>query len=118
MLKVKMSNYNLGLQRGTLINLVIFNNDTINKAKLLMDSKNLSNEHTDTISNDNIEELIMNDEYPIPDMSITGMYYIDGMEFVYDNNEQMIIQYLYLIPKKYMNRIDNKYSLPTFDFYK
>lgn len=80
-LKVQLTRHNLGLQRGTLVNVIL---------------KEYDNQIIKTIYNTNdIEDTSEGVVNPYT----SGMYYIDGMEFDYVTEEHKIVQYLYLIKR-------------------
>ena len=96
-LKIELEQYNLGLERGTLIN-VIF--------------KEYNSAVIKTIDNNNdIEESIDGKV----NLYMSGMYYIDSMEFEYVTEEHKIKQYLYLIKKSADNKPLNKLEVPISD---
>lgn len=96
-LKVELSSYNLGLERGTLVNVVIKEyNQTIIKQL----NQNINDEES--------AEGVVN-----PYSS--GIYYIDSMEFVYKIENHKIIQYLYLIKKGSIVNPLNKTLFPIND---
>jgi len=80
-LKVELNNYNLGLERGTLVN-VLF--------------KEYDNTVIKTITK---TEDIEDDAEGIVNPFSSGMYYIDGMKFTYKTEDHKIVQYLYLIKR-------------------
>ena len=80
-LKIELDKYNIGLERGTLVN-VLF--------------KEYDNAVIKTITPNN--ELEENAEGVVNPFS-SGMYYIDGMEFIYKTEDRKITQYLYLIKR-------------------
>ncbi len=96
-LKIELEQYNLGLERGTLIN-VIF--------------KEYNSAVIKTFDNNNdIEESI---DGRI-NLYMSGMYYIDSMEFEYVTEKHKIKQYLYLIKKSADNKPLNKLEVPVSD---
>ena len=80
-LKLELNNHNLGLERGTLVNIVF---------------KEYDNAVIKTIANTNDVE---DDAEGLVNPYSTGMYYIDGMEFSYKTEEHKIVQTLYLIKR-------------------
>lgn len=102
---------NFGLQRGTLINLVIMETDPTVKYHIVYSSKNLYEDsmdidqhplfNTDEIEGDKISmnEIITNGDIELPNTALSGLYYIDGMEYKFSQNMQKIEQVLYLIKK-------------------
>ena len=47
-------------------------------------------------------------------IAISGIYYIDGVEFEYNKSREDIIQTLYLVKKGDINNWDNRTSEPKF----
>ena len=122
MLKVELFEYNLGLQRGTLINLVVYNYDLHSKLKIATSAQSINGNNVNTKMEDNFstdemsqKDMIMNESVPLRDPSISGIYYIDGMEFLYNKEEQEIQQFLYLIPKYRVSHLTNAQSTPKID---
>lgn len=120
-IKVEMQVYNLGLQRGTLVNFLDFNYDTTQKYSLATNYKSMFKETEDFKLEQLFENYdqqihhVMNPHFGMPNYSTNGIYYIDGMEFVYEKQQQQIVQYLYLIPTRPTNRATNKHSTPKFN---
>lgn len=124
-LKVVMSLPNWGLQRGMLINVGIYEKDPQKKQQMItqLDSYNQDTEGTDNdedlIYSDETEELMADQlnksgDVPLINTKLSGMYYIDKMEFDYDKNiSQNITQTLYLIQKD--GTIETNYGTKTSD---
>lgn len=119
-LKVLLSNQNFGLQRGSLVTVMIYETEKTKKYKLIEGMTNYGD--TDCTEWSDEQSEFMNDvtddeqnETPICNYTISGMYYIDKMEFKYSNRNQKIQQYLYLIQKyPYHFTLDDKNNLPSF----
>lgn len=102
-LKITMSVPNFGLQRGTLINVVIVQTNTMLKYDIARSVSNYDGEgegEPNELSNYE-ENTIIEGEAEMPDPALTGMYYIDGMEFLYDEGPQKITQNIFLIKRGY-----------------
>lgn len=98
---VTMSLPNFGLQRGTLINVVIMRKDTMEKYATAISLSNLDGEGTGgkkELSNQELSSVIEG-EAELPDPMLSGMYYIDGMEFIYEEETQKTTQNLFLIKR-------------------
>lgn len=112
-LKVVMKNINLGLQRGTLLGVNIFEYDPTKKNIILQGYQNVDGNYS--LEQDPMEDTRAtadNDSLGVPNNALTGMYYIDGMEFKYNENVQQIIQTLYLIKKDgFAGNYSNKHTL-------
>ena len=116
-LKVVMQRANLGLQRGTLVNISIWEAETSRKSQLIQGSSHIG--ETDKTEPDNPDTGLNNRTYigqegnQVPNGAVSGLYYIDGMEFEWDNWNRDIKQTLYLIKKGRMSNPANKYSTPV-----
>lgn len=112
---VKLKTYNLGFQRGTLINVAIFEADGKIKHKLLTSSTNVEgpNEKIEFDDNDKKKEIlnvVENASIMVPNESLSGIYYIDGMKFEYNYSIGKIEQSLILIKKGNLDGIDNLHT--------
>lgn len=108
-LKVTLSTLNLGLQRGTLVNVMIYETDRYKIRKLIDTFEQQFNpsweddkeriKYTDEQTSVTEEQTFKNDSAIqfFPDYKICGMYYIDAMEFEYTENNNAIVQTLYLL---------------------
>ena len=96
-IKIELTNYNLGLERGTLVN-VLFKEYDQNIIKAIDKNKNPDENASGSIN-----------------PYTTGMYYIDSMEFIYKSEEHRIQQYLYLIKKGSLTNPTNKVISPIAD---
>ena len=107
MLKVTMRTPNYGLQRGTLLNVGLVEYDNSKQAKLLRMYDNMRKDQVESEvytkeTEDSIKQQLTENnsaDSPIPNFMLSGMYYIDGMEFNYDGDEVKMVQTLYLIRK-------------------
>lgn len=119
MLRVELENFNLGLQRGTLIHVAIMETNSRNKATILNNMDNMtgtreeddpdplqhdtSSQTSGEISDDapSKEDILQNESIEIVNYGLSGLYYIDSITFEYSKNkEQRIYQTLYLIKKE------------------
>lgn len=121
MLKVKLTKINLGLYRGMLVNVLIYEYDPLIKREIIYDSNNLGSENesidmpdidTSDMNGYNINDLIANTSVGFINTAKSDQYYIDGVEIEYNYNLQRIEQYLYLIKKGSHSNYNNKYTLP------
>jgi len=118
-LHVRMKNINLGLQRGTLIDVKIFDNDPVNKRSTFMNTDN-TQAPSDTIkesavnlpSDINQEDIIMDDRAYMPNIKLSGLYYIDGMTFEFRYDVGRIVQILHLIKKGNTSGYENRHTTP------
>jgi len=120
---LELTRPNFGLQRGTLINVLVTTVDTVLKRKIMTNASNITGENANSIKEDNIElpegtnkrDIITDENTAIPNISKTGMYYIDGMTFEYKQSEGKIIQTLYLIKKDLVSNLQNITTAPKFN---
>lgn len=116
---VELENHNLGLQRGTLVNLIIIETDPKVKSIIVNNAENMFLETTEQTGNEslqinsetslepeqsnsslNVSETIQNPGVEMINQSLSGLYYIDAITFEFDSSkEQRIYQTLYLIKK-------------------
>lgn len=112
-LEVTLTEYNLGLQRGTLVNLLIFEEDMKRKSKLLQSSSNVFGEDKtqDLDSTSEDKDAPTQTGKMVVNLAISGMYYIDGMEFTYEQSVGKLVQKLILLKKGIRTNIDNKHTM-------
>ena len=102
-LKVIMKDPNYALNRGIMLQVSIFGYDRNLKAEMLRNTGNTTKEgdtsDEPTLSPEDKDKYINYDTWGILNTSISGMYFIDGIEFTYNRNEHKINQVLYLIKR-------------------
>lgn len=101
-LEVIMEKPNFGLQRGTLILVLDFVSSQEAKRNIAQNWNNLGTENQETTANPSsgeLEQKIQTPYTPFPNYSTSGVYYIDGMVFEYNNYNQQIEQRLYLLKR-------------------
>lgn len=125
-LVVELETCNLGLQRGTLINVVLTETNPQNKSAIIANMKNINAQNvpgTDQLQVDSSAPLqgqtsdtapsnsehVQDASIEVINQGLSGLYYIDEITYEYDiNEEQKIYQKLYLIKKgvwgNYMSR--------------
>ena len=121
LLIVELNRPNYGLERGTLINVGVIEYDP---AKMRTISQNLVNVEKETKVED--APAVINDEDPPIDLAnatdgnigvlnpaLSGMFYIDGMKYVYDNEINKVIQVLYLIKRSEDNNLFHAKASPN-----
>lgn len=86
---------NFGLQRGTLIGVSLWVDDKVSKMYIAKNMNELATE--DTKTDDVIQRIVNTEGAQMPDIENSGIYYIDGMWFRYDDESKEINQYLSLI---------------------
>jgi hypothetical protein len=98
--------------------LAIFENDVINK-KIIAEqtSNNVGNQDTKNDDMHFMEEwskgtTLIDDNLWVLNIKLSGMYYIDGMEFLFNHDYNEIIQILYLIKKGKTTGYNNKHTPP------
>lgn len=118
-LHVILKNVNLGLQRGTLVNIAIFDSDPINKKITFQNVDNLGSASNNAQQSNlnlpaeiNEDDLVMDGGADMPNIKLSGLYYIDGMKFEYSRDDGRIIQSLFLIKKGKTSGYHNKHNLP------
>ena len=123
-LEIELSKLNLGLQRGTLVNVAIMETEIRNKQFILTqtsnaltvdppsdEEKNLTPDNMTDDNNDSIK-MMMDEQYELPNMGLSGMYYIDSMRFEYRYEENHIRQFLRLIKKGNLSNLSNLSTPP------
>jgi hypothetical protein len=88
--KIQLENYNLGLERGTLLYMQFKDYD-----KNIQNINNPKNGDFATKENNTVDTTATGLDNPY----IPGFYYIDSMEFEYHKENHKITHYLYLIRK-------------------
>ena len=116
LLYVKLKTINFGLQRGTLLQISIFENNFINKDFMLKNTTRIGRIDAEDYQEDilplpsylNQEDIVKDVDAWIPNYKLSGLYYIDGMYFEYNRDNGKIDQTLILIKKGttsgYLNR--------------
>lgn len=125
MLHVVLDKINLGLQRGTLVDIAIFDNDPMNK-KITLDNmtnlagpdQNIEPDKSAQPSDNSQLDILTDESIFLPNIKLSGLYYIDGMQFEYSADEGEIIQTLFLIKKGVTSGYYNKHSVPKMDYSK
>ena len=114
-LMVELDKPNFGLERGTLVNVVIYDYDSVHQSKLLQNMDNAftmtpvtSNEDKECKDNSSITT---SQTTGVVNYALSGMYYIDGMKYTYDSTQVRIIQTLFLIKRGLQNNIYNKETI-------
>lgn len=113
-LVVEMNTANFGLQRGTLVTVMLYQYDPEAKRYIYDNMDNIKEggdkeEKAQDPPRDELRE-IESSAFPLLDVARTGIYYIDGMTFEYDAAYQKYIQKLYLIKKGFAGDYANSES--------
>lgn len=112
-LEVTMKKPNFGIQRGTVLNVVIFEYSLYGKQQIwkyldgLKGDIDFDSNKEDKESN----ELLIDSNVPLPNISVSGYYYVDGMSFEYDYKNKEVTQKLFLIKKGSTTNYLNKASV-------
>jgi hypothetical protein len=121
-LTVRLKYLNFGLQRGTLVNIVIFENDMFNKMEEITHFNNVvaANDkikQTEGVFPPEVDErkAVQDDGNMFANFKLTGLYYIDGMNFIYSTSEGRIIQELILLKKGPTSGYQNRHTAPKVD---
>lgn len=101
--KATLVETNFGLERGMLCTLLWFVSDPTKKSIIANTDANLqetnyTGEIKDRVDNDASNSIAIEHE-PVLDTSMSGLYYIDGIDWEYDSEVERISQHLYLIKK-------------------
>jgi hypothetical protein len=125
---IELASPNYGFQRGMLINVlyveydshkikkIVANQNNLNSIKVEKDSKPEIN--SDTVREDinKLSDTPIGDAISTADKSmvlnpaISGIYYIDGIDYIYDKNMEQIVQYMYLIKKGNQSNLQNPFN--------
>lgn len=114
-LSVKLSDINFGIERGMLINVVLMEYSSEGKRMILNNLSNLDGnaevQNTEKIefTPEEMQEIISNEAVGIPNVVLSGVYYIDSMKFSYEDN--VLTQSLSLIRKSKIQNLFNHSSL-------
>lgn len=118
-LKIVLKQTNFGLQRGTLVNVIIYEYEPLKKDAIIKSSSNVGGQNETILPDDlpigdmNIRRDVINNEgVGVPNPALNGLYYIDSMEFHYDSSKDGIVQTLYLIKKGLKTNLTNKHTAP------
>ena len=116
-LKVVLEQPNLGIQRGTLIGIQIYEQDPRNKQIMLYQTSNIGGSTSTTpddinVESDNDLNFVESDSDPIVNVKLSDLYYVDGIEFEYNENNPSIFQILTLIKKGHSSGYNNTHTSP------
>lgn len=115
-LKVKLPIANYTLQRGMILQVIIEEYEINNKQSIIDNFSNASTVQDDEqeiyASDENYKDRsnIVDDYNGVINPSLSGLYYINGMELEYNAGDQKFEQTLYLIKKGLTNNLLNKYT--------
>lgn len=115
-LKVVLEQPNLGIQRGTLIGIQLYEQDVANKQIMLSQASNIGGAASITPDEINVESdtelnLVESECDDVLNVKLTDLYYVDGIEFEYNENDS-IVQILSLIKKGHTSGYNNIHTLP------
>lgn len=114
-LEVALTQPNLGLQRGTLIGVTIFESNPLVIPELTSQISNLNGPSEDleptVVETKDSEfsdaDIKFGDSVPMINFALSGYYYIDAMRFEYNDETQEIKQYLILLKKDSLTNFEN-----------
>jgi hypothetical protein len=120
---ITMTNPNFGLMRGMLLQVTFYEYSDAGKKKILDEASNIVFDEKQKNDKVNIEpstpeaidknEEIKNDNRTgMLNPALSGLYYIDGVKFEYNMNNQKIVQTLQLLKKDRIANISNKHTFP------
>lgn len=101
-IRVRLAYPNYGLTRGSLINFLWWEYDSMHKNTLMKQYKNAYAADTSDqsgVDKDILFDMSLDNDTPLPNIFVSGIYYIDAMTFTFENNGSGIKQDLYLIKK-------------------
>lgn len=108
MLKVTLERPNLGIERGTLISVMIFEQTAEGKRAITANTASIFGDKSQDDPGVFPMEYVTDARIALPNPAISGIYYIDGMDFEYDEDSQRIWQSLYLIKKGNLTNLNYK----------
>ena len=118
---IEMNTPNYYLQRGTLVNVVFVDYESVTKSTTLYNNENIfEGEGSDELEAEDIEygdnmnsarDALLNNQAGVTNLSLSGMYYISDMSFKYDNEAGELMQCMHLVKRGSRNNIINK-SIP------
>lgn len=116
-LEVILEDANYSLQRGMLVEVIIEEHDVKNKQFIANNMTNVLQTGKDTeedrdIPSETFEQrsMIMDENNGMMNPALSGIYYINGIEFMYLAHLQRIQQVLFLVKKGLQNNLNNKYT--------
>lgn len=120
--KLVLNRLNLGLQRGTLVNIHKSTTNPTQKQKVLTSATNLAlgqgdNPKPDETLNkgpiddfETFRDISIEESAEVLDVSLSGLYYIDSMTFEYDPSHETLVQNLFLIKKGPQSSYNSLYN--------
>ena len=119
-LKVTLKQPNFMLERGMLTGVSIFEYDPLKKRLMLQNLGNFTGEADSDKEQPEaqtaIKEGVLDYSTPLFNVALSGIYYIDGVEFEYSDDVENIMQTLYLVKKgdltNWVNR-SSKMKVPS-----
>ena len=112
-LEILLTRPNLGLQRGTLVSVIIFEKNAATISQVADQYKNADGPDDSTEANSIQTDDINEREFktfasaPVPNVALSGLYYIDEMRFEYEIETDDLKQFIILIKKGSLTNIDN-----------
>lgn len=115
-----LDEFNFSIDRGYLVNIAYFVTSKNEKSFIIHNLTNIEgDESAEKLSYSlpdgmTIQDIIEDDNYPMLDMSKSGIFYVDKMYIKYFSNENRIKQVLDLIKIGDSSSYQNKFSYPKF----
>jgi flagellar biosynthesis chaperone FliJ len=125
MLKLKLLHPNLGLQRGTLVSVSIWEQDPQLKEKMIAQANNLNGDESwekpEMSKKDPYYltdyDIVENEGLQMMNFKLSDLYYIDSILFEYSSEVGEIEETLFLIKKGKVSGYDNYHSRPKIKSY-
>lgn len=120
--KLVLNRLNLGLQRGTLVNIHKSTTNPAQKQKVLTSATNIALDQGDNPEQDKTlnkgkindfetyRDLALEESGEVIDIALSGLYYIDSMRFEYDKERETLVQILFLIKKGPQSSYNSLYN--------
>lgn len=124
--RVRLSKMNLDIQRGTIVEVRWYEDEPVAKQEAAHSIGNVTGEQSieknpvGWDANFSDRRAVLDAGHMVLNIANSGQFYVDGMEFEYNNtqmndNNQEIIQYLFLIKRGITDNLSNKYTSPRID---
>lgn len=117
-LKIQLEDLNVFIERGILVNIMIYEYDRVRKQQIMLNMPNVSAEGSfkttpdvEIAADENLtmDAILSDNSIGIPNLEVCGIYYVDGIEYEYSAGG-LIVQTLYLIKHSGVNNSYLNYS--------
>lgn len=119
MLTVELPVPNYSLQRGMLLCLSLLEYDEHNKRRIIQNISNAgataadpSTDPPTDVSEGEKDYVVLDESTPLVNPATSGIYYINGIEFIWNPKMNNIHQKLFLVKRGIRNKLTNKYTMP------